>query len=199
MYFSDFTYNKSKDKSIILIHGAFGSAGYWLPYLNLFYNYKIIVLNMDYSKILNNHEDLINTKLLLQKYQTEYNIVSIIAHFLGTIFSHNISNRKDIIIFNICPVVYSIRINIQKFNIELMAKLNYKNSDSKTSPQLIKELIEESSRYISNELFYYIPYFDNYFIYNFPKNLQIINFFGDHFDIKNSIIEISHKLNLIYE
>lgn len=199
MYFSDFTYNKSNDKAIILIHGAYGSAGYWLPYLNLFDNYKIIVLNMDYSKILNKHQDLNNTKILLKKYQTENNIVAVIAHSLGTIFSNIISNRKDIIIYNICPVVYSKRINIQKFNIELKAKLNNKNSDSKTSPYLIEELIEDSKRYISKKLFYYIPYYDHYFIYNFPKKIQFFNFFGDHFDIKNSIIEISNKLKSIYE
>jgi hypothetical protein len=199
MYFSDFIYNKSKDKSIVLIHGAYGSAGYWLPYLHFFDNYKIIVLNMDFSKILNKNEDLIIAKILLQKYQTENNVVAIVAHSLGTIFSNIISNRKNIFIFNICPVAYSKRVNIEKFKVELRAKLNSKNTNIKTSPHLIKNLIEESTRYITNELFYYIPYMDDYFIYDFPQNVHLFKFNGNHFDIQNSIFEISSKLNQIYE
>ena len=41
--------NKSKNKTIVFIHGFYANAGYWLPYLPFFKDYKIILFNLDYK------------------------------------------------------------------------------------------------------------------------------------------------------
>jgi hypothetical protein len=187
MYFSYFIFNKSKAKTIILIHGAYGTAGYWLPYLNLFNNYKIIVFNMNYSAILNSDKDLNITKLLLEKFVLEQNLIAVISHSLGTIFSNFFSSKKQVLNFNICPMVYSKKINSEKFNIELQSNFNPKNIKLKTNINLINNLIEESKKIISTTIFYFTPILDNYFIYDFPLEVQKIEFKGDHFRIENAI------------
>lgn len=196
MYFSDFTYNKSKSKTIILIHGAYGTAGYWLPYLKLFDNFKIIVLNMDYSAILNTSKDLNLTKKLLNKYVNEQNLIAVISHSLGTIFSNFLTSQNQSLNFNLCPMVYSKRINIEKFGTELHSKLGPKNLKIKTDSNLTFKLIEQSKTYNSERTYYFVPLLDNFFIYDFPLEAKKIDFEGDHFEIKNALNLIIKKLSI---
>ena len=49
-----YIFNKSKKKTIIFIHGLFGNSGFWLPFLPIFKNFKIILLDIDYSKLFEN-------------------------------------------------------------------------------------------------------------------------------------------------
>jgi hypothetical protein len=194
MYFSDFTFNKSKDRTLIFIHGAYGTAGYWLPYLKVFNNYKIIVLNMNYSAILNTNKDLNLTKLLLEKYVLEHNLVAVISHSLGTIFSNIFNINNQVLNFNICPMVYSERTNIDNFNIELQSRINSKGVELRTNANLTVKLIEDSKSFISDRIFYLIPQADNFFIYDFPFSIQKIYFTGNHFEIENALNIIATNL-----
>lgn len=194
MYFTDFTLNKSKDKTIIFIHGAYGTAGYWLPYLKSFNGYKIILLDMDYSAILNTNNDLDLTKLLLENYISDHNLVAVISHSLGTNFSNIFNKQNQVLNFNICPMVYSKRINTDNFNIELQSRIKFKDVKLRTNENLTLKLIEDSKGFISDRIFYLIPKADEFFIYDFPCGIQKISFSGDHFDIDNALNIIVNKL-----
>ena len=49
--FQYLTFNKGRDKTVILIHGLFTGEGFWLEYLTHFKNYKIVILKIDYMTL----------------------------------------------------------------------------------------------------------------------------------------------------
>ena len=49
-----YIFNKSKKITIIFIHGLFVNSGFWLPFLPIFNQFKIIILDIDYSKLFEN-------------------------------------------------------------------------------------------------------------------------------------------------
>jgi hypothetical protein len=43
--------NKFKPRTLLLVHGLFTSAGYWLPYLQSLKEYRLLVPDIDYRGI----------------------------------------------------------------------------------------------------------------------------------------------------
>ena len=83
-----YIFNKSKKKTIIFIHGLFGNSGFWLPFLPIFKHFKIILLDIDYSKLFENDlkkNNFITSLNSILKKDEEY-CSSFIWHYYFTIF-----------------------------------------------------------------------------------------------------------------
>ena len=59
-YINVFTFNKTRKKTLILIHGLFGNAGFWLSFLKSFDEFKLIIFNINYPKLLLENLEEIN-------------------------------------------------------------------------------------------------------------------------------------------
>jgi hypothetical protein len=124
-----YIFNKRKTHTIILLHGLYTTAGFWLSYFNLFENFKIVTFDINYSLLLKEQ----NPESYLQEYIKEFleneNIVAIISHSFGTVISDLAFIKKDFAIFKICPVAFSIRIDTQSFitDIEKKTSLSKEN------------------------------------------------------------------------
>lgn len=185
--------NKSKDKSIILIHGFYANAGYWLSYLPFFRDYKIILLNLNYFSLLNSNDKVKTIFNDLKTLQLENRIEAIISHSLGTIISSFIIYPSIGFHFDICPVSYAFRSDTNGFVNDLNFRINESGNTIRNNLNLVDLLIKETSDYMMKSSFLYIPNSDQYFKYKSTDNPEFI-FEGDHFEIENAISHIITQL-----
>ena len=189
-----YIFNKSKKKTIIFIHGLFGNSGFWLPFLPNFKQFKIIIFDIDYSKLFesdfkkNNFREYLNSIL---KKDEEYFIIS---HSIGTIISQFFFFQKIKTSYEICPINNSVQNNKKKFIEEINSLTNF-------SEKKIQSILEKANVFLSNDFCEenkflnkkkYIPKIDLFFKDSFKSNVEY--FEGDHFNILNSILMINKDL-----
>lgn len=189
-----FTFNKSKKKTIILIHGLFGNSGYWLPFLNNFNNFKILILDINYPKILIENPNKINFHKYLESMLEDDNEYTLISHSIGTVLAQYFPEKKIKISYEICPIKNSVKNNKRKF-------INEINSVTNFSKKQIKNILEKATIFLSNNIVenkllnkkLFVPRSDSFFDYSFKNNLEYFD--GDHFNITNSISMINKYLS----
>ncbi len=190
-----YIFNKSKDPSIIFIHGLFANSGFWLKYISCFRDYKLILYNIDYEKLL---DDLPFFDEIRKEFHLDYkinNVVGVVSHSLGTICSDLFFSNYNINLFNICPVALGNRTG----SLEFINYTSYKLNLSKTI--ISNSLIKVDSFYsdVKDKLtlkgFNIIPDKDEYFIYDIPHTGPVV-FEGNHFEISNAFDFIVSRLLL---
>jgi hypothetical protein len=187
-------FNKKNKKSIILLHGLYTSAGFWLPYLNLFNEFRIITFNINYDCLLKAH----NVKSYLQEYLTEFleydNIVAVISHSFGTIVSDIAFDSKQYTVFKICPVAFSSRLDTQNFIVEIENKTSLSKENIFEYMDLVNDFTTKFKNQLNCNGAIYIPNRDGFFSYEVPKSNKT-EFNGDHFNIALAISNIIGKLS----
>ena len=189
-----YIFNKSKKKTVIFIHGLFGNSGFWLPFLPIFKKFRIIILDIDYSKLFENNLRKINFDTYLNsilKRDEEYVTVS---HSFGTIISQFFLSHKIKTSYEICPINSSVHNNKKKFIEEINSLTNYSvkeihNILENASVFLSSDICEEN-KFINKKI--YIPKIDLFFKNSFLNNVEFFD--GDHFNIINSISMINKDL-----
>lgn len=191
-----FVINKSKEKSVLLIHGLYANAGFWLPYLSELKKFRVIILSIDYISFLNNNCKYKLIENLLEDMKLENNLKAIISHSLGTIVSQNIITSKSTLKIEICPVYFSNRINNELFIDHLNSKISYSKNDIREQLLIVEEFINESIDFSFQNVVRYVPINDDYFEYILNSN-EKVNFEGDHFNIDLAIKDSSKLINVL--
>lgn len=181
--------NKSKNKTIVFIHGFYANAGYWLPYLPFFKEYKIILLNLDYYFLLNSNDKISKVTETVESLNLEYEIHAIIGHSLGTIISNFINNSSIKFHFDICPVSHASRLDTNGFVNDILSRINESEENVKRNLNLVDVFINESKDFMLKKSLHFIPDADQYFNYNSTTKAEF-KFKGDHFNITNAISHI---------
>tara|TARA_B110000003_G_scaffold87373_1_gene89507 strand:+ start:815 stop:1474 length:660 start_codon:yes stop_codon:yes gene_type:complete len=190
-----YIFNKSKKKTVIFIHGLFGNSGFWLPFLPIFKNFKIILLNIDYSKLFENDLKKNNFVTYLDSILKKDEEYVTVAHSFGTIISQFFSFRKIKTSYEICPIKSSVKNNKNKFIKEINSLTNYTEKE-------IHSTLEKASVFLSNDFCEenkflnkkkYIPKVDSFFENSLINNVEY--FEGDHFNITNSLSMINKDLS----
>jgi len=195
-FVKSYVFNKSKKKTIIFIHGLFGTSGYWLTFLKYFKNFKILILDIDYPKIFIENPNKINLHKLLESMLEDYNEYILISHSMGTVLAQYFPEKKIKISYEICPIKNSVKNNKKKFLKEI-------DSVTNLSKKEIKNILEKATIFLSNSGIenkslnkkQYFPKLDLFF--NEPlisENKQL--FEGSHFNITNSISMINKDLTI---
>ena len=190
-----FTFNKSKKEIIILIHGLFGNSGYWLPFLNYFNKFKILILDINYPKMFKENPKKINFHKFLESMLEDDNEYTLISHSMGTVLAQSFSKKKIKISYEICPIKNSVKNNKKKFIEEINSLTNF-------SKEEIRNILENATVFLSknfkikNKLLnrkLYVPRSDSFFDYSFNNNVEYFD--GDHFNITNSISMINKDIS----
>ena len=190
-----YIFNKSKKKTVIFIHGLFGNSGFWLPFLPIFKNFKIILLDIDYSKLFENDLKKNNFVTYLDSILKKDEEYVTVAHSFGTIISQFFSFRKIKTSYEICPIKSSVKNNKNKFIEEINSLTNYTKKE-------IHNILEKASVFLSNDFCEenkflnkkkYIPKLDSFFENSLINNVEY--FEGDHFNITNSLSMINKDLS----
>jgi hypothetical protein len=181
--------NKSKNKTIVFIHGFYANAGYWLPYLPFFKDYKIILLNLDYYFLLNSNDKISKVTETVESLNLENDIHAIIGHSLGTIISNFINYSSIKFHFDICPVSHASRLDTNGFVNDILSRINESEENIKRNLNLVDLFINESKNFMLKTSMLFIPDADQYFNYYSTANAEF-TFKGDHFNITNAISHI---------
>lgn len=190
-----YVFNKSKKKTIIFIHGLFGNSGYWLPFLNYFNNFKILILDINYPKMFKENPKKINFHKFLESMLEDDNEYTLISHSMGTVLAQSFSEKKIKISYEICPIKNSVKNNKKKFIEEINSLTNF-------SKEEIRNILENATVFLSkdfkikNKLLnrkLYVPRSDSFFDYSFNNNVEYFD--GDHFNITNSISMINKDIS----
>lgn len=187
---------KSRSRTALLIHGLFSSAGFWLPYLGAFKDFRLIILDIDYGRI-ELVDQYINGLRSVIDIEASGCADVIVAHSLGTLLANGLAPSYRRASFEICPVYCAKRNNTEDFVEEIMGRL----SNSVTKAQIVKILKNVdgavrsygSQRAGTLERTVFIPDSDLYFAYE-PKS-KYERFHGDHFDIATAIKDIERALS----
>ena len=199
---SKFVYNNSKKKTVILIHGLFANSGFWLKYLFFLRNYRLVVYNIDYNAFLKNNYK--NCDLYFNSFRnnSEENIVAVISHSFGTVLADLFFGKRNLLLFNICPVAFGNRINSIGFVYYISNKLTLPSFIVRDTLINVDSFICSIKSQLSCGGINIVPTNDLYFTYN----LNLINrtlFNGDHFNVEeaisNVIIYELNKLKCNYE
>ena len=185
--------NKSRNKTIVFIHGFYANAGFWLPYLPYFKEYKIVLLNINYVSILNSDNKILEISKIISSLNLGVNIEAIISHSLGTIISSFINNKSVGFYFDICPVSFSKRSDTIGFINDVINRMGETESKIKKNLLLVDLLIEESKDYSLINSHHFIPDSDQFFNYESSSNKRYL-FQGDHFEITNAVSKITNLL-----
>ena len=188
-----YAFNKRKINSIILLHGLYTTSGFWLSYLNLFKDFRIITYDINYDLLLKTQ----NTKSYLQEYFNECredeNIVATISHSFGTVFSDLAFESKQHAVFKICPVAFSKRLNTQSFIFNIENKTSLTKENIYEYMNLVSEFTLKFKHKLNFNGSLYIPDQDGFFSYEVPENRKT-EFKGDHFNICSALKNIVAQL-----
>lgn len=191
-----FVINKSKQKALLLIHGLYANAGFWLPYLSELKKYRIIILSIDYISFLDNNCKYKLIEKVLEDMKLENDLIAIISHSLGTIVSQNIRISESTLKIEICPIYFSNRINNELFVDQLTSKISISKNNIRKQLLIVEEVINETINSSFQNVVRYIPINDDYFEY-ILNSKEKIYFEGDHFNIDFAIKEASKLINVL--
>ena len=176
-------FNKSKNKSVLFIHGLFSSSGFWFEHLRQFRDFRIILCDIDYE---NFFENPVVCNNYIIDFVNKNNLHATISHSFGSAMNLNIDDAITRI--NICPITYKSRINSSDFVLEIEKKTKLEKNfiekmlyDAET---YLKINQQASSMRIAN-MINFIPKNDSFFTYKGNANFD-----GDHFNIGRAIENI---------
>ena len=186
-----FVFNRKKKNTIVLIHGLYTTSGFWLSYLKIFKNFRIIAFDINYDKLLRNDYSI---NILKDTFYVDGHIVGVISHSFGTVISDLVFDQNYEIIYKICPVAFSKKLESSNFVLDIVNKTILSVDSINNNIKLVRTFLLK----VKNSLNYcgqvYIPNMDCYFSYEIPQKKKI-QFTGDHFNISLGLENIIDKLS----
>jgi pimeloyl-ACP methyl ester carboxylesterase len=188
-------FNKSKPKTLLLVHGLFTSAGYWLPYLKSLKDYRLLIPDIDYRGIRDVDAYLGRIDEIISE-QAGGKVEAVIAHSLGCLLASLLPQEARGASFEVCPVYCAARREQDEFVSEIERKMR-----STLSQDGIRALLAEVDDAIDAHRLraqarktraIYLPDADRYFSYQ--KSHDARWFSGDHFEITEAVADIGSKL-----
>jgi pimeloyl-ACP methyl ester carboxylesterase len=187
--------NKSKPRTLLLVHGLFTSAGYWLPYLQSLKEYRLLVPDIDYRGI--RDADAYSERIgELIGEQAAGRVDAVIAHSLGCLLASNLPQGVRGDSFEVCPVYCAVRREQDEFvgEIERRTRSSLSRDDIRAMLAEVDVAID-SHRLRTQSLkarAIYLPDADRYFDYHASPDARW--FSGDHFRITEAMADIGSKL-----
>jgi len=187
--------NRSKSKTAMFIHGLFATAGFWLPYLDRFRDFRLILLNIDYRNIGGSYLYLDEISDVISS-QAGGRVDAMVSHSLGTLIASRLPHIVYRQSFEVCPVYVARRLQPEAFADLIRQKLSH----SMVARDIINIFSHVDSTVYScsfpenllGDRTKYIPDSDFYFTYCCDSHVE--TFRGDHFDIMSAIKSIERAL-----
>jgi hypothetical protein len=188
-----YTFNKRKKRAIILLHGLYTTSGFWLAYFNLFKEFRIITYDINYDLLLKAQNAKYYLKEFLNELREDEDVVATISHSFGTVVSDLAFENKQHVIFKICPVAFSKRLDNQSFIMEIMNKTPLSKDNIYEYMNLASDFTSKYKQQLNFNGSIYIPDHDSFFSYEVPGRKKI-EFEGDHFNIGSALSNIIAQL-----
>ena len=188
--------NKSKPKTLLLVHGLFTSSGYWLTYLQSLKDYRLIILDVDY-RLMRDIDLYVSRIAGIVDADAGGWVDAVISHSLGTLIASRLPEGIRQASFEICPVYCGKRRNTDAFVGEIEHKIKFSMSVNE-----IKSLLADVDCVLASNRtpaqapkgrLIYLPDMDSFFSYETGPNFT--KFRGDHFNIADAVTDIVKVLD----
>jgi hypothetical protein len=189
-----YTFNKRKNNAIILLHGLYTNSGFWLSYLNLFKDFRIITYDINYDLLLKTQNAKSYLQENLNECREDENIVATISHSFGTVVSDLAFENKQHAVFKVCPVAFSKRLDTQSFILDIENKTSLSKENICEYMNLVSNFTSKFKEQLNYNGSIYIPDQDDFFTYDVPENNKN-EFKGDHFNIGLALSNIIAQLS----
>ena len=188
---SKYVFNRKKENTIILIHGLYTTSGFWLSYFHFFKNFRIIAFDINYDKLLKGDY---SSNILRDRFHVDGHIVGVISHSFGTVISDLVFDQNYEMIYKICPVAFSKKLESSNFVLDILNKTILSEESINNNIKLVKTYLLKVKNSLSCSGHIYIPNMDCYFSYEIPQKKKI-EFNGDHFNISLALENIIDELS----
>jgi pimeloyl-ACP methyl ester carboxylesterase len=186
--------NRSKPRTVLLIHGLFTSSGYWLPYLASLKECRLLILDIDYSAIGDIEPYLRRVGEIIDA-EAGGQVDAVIAHSLGALIASRLPGHVRQSSFEVCPVYCATRLNSDEFVGDIESKLKFAMSGEQIRSLLAEvdgAIVRHRAGAPAPRAAIYLPDADPYFAYHAAAASQ--QFHGDHFDIAEAVADIGREL-----
>lgn len=194
-YINVFTFNKTRKKTLILIHGLFGNAGFWLAFLKSFNDFKVLIFDINYPKLLLENLEEIHFSDFMSLLLKDEKDIFIISHSMGTVLAKCFPSEKIKISFEICPIYMSVKKNKKQFINEVNSLSSCRNDEINNILKNVSFFLSRNYNFMKEDIETkkYVPINDIYFDNSLIDEADY--FEGDHFNITNSIKLICEHFN----
>ena len=191
--------NRSRKKTVLLIHGVFTNSGYWLPYLSSLKDCRMLILDIDYRAISDIGVYLRRLEEIIVG-EAGGRVDAVIAHSLGTLLASRLPTQLRQVSYELCPVYGAKRLDSNSFVDHIEKQLKF----AMTCEQIRVVLAEVDDALMLHSPLnpegptmprgtIYLPDADPYFSYEPGAASRI--FSGDHFDVMAMMEEIGRELS----
>ena len=188
--------NRSRPRTVLLVHGLFTSSGYWLPYLASLKAYRLLILDIDYRQIsqiddyVQQVQDIITTR-------ADGQVAAVISHSLGSLIASRLAPAYRQISIEICPVRCATRRNLEVFIETIGARVKAGTGRDEVVQQLedADQAIARHAREVPApaSTIIYLPDADPFFSYH--PDTDYVQFSGDHFEIAAAMDGIGTRIS----
>jgi len=184
--------NRARPRTLLLVHGLYTTAGYWLPYLAALRQFRLLLLNIDYAGI-DALPDYVAAVEAIIADTAGGQVDGIIAHSLGCLIAHQLPASRRRISYEICPVYCARPLRVEQFIAELGERSGAPAADSlQHRLTAIGRTLSAAGSAPDATAIQYLPDADHYFSYRGQATAR--HFAGDHFDITTAISAIVAEL-----
>lgn len=188
--------NRSKPRTVLLVHGLFTSSGFWLPYLASLKEYRLIILDIDYSQI-GQIDDYVQQVSAIIAEQADGHVAAVISHSLGSLIASLLPPACRTRSIEICPVRCATRRNLAQFVDTIAAKV-----PATLGREGVLHMLHEADQAIASHALrvqappsttIYLPDADAFFSYH--PGTAFEQFSGDHFEIAAAMAELGPRIS----
>lgn len=175
-------FNKKQETTMVLVHGLFTHEGYWLPYLTLLRDFRLILVGIPYDS---DDFDPHLVRAMLAELISKHSAEILVGHSLGSIVVRLVeSDIKKVLICDIAKEerVATMSLNELIPNFDKITEAQMKNSLA-NAKHLLNTVVDCNADII------YTPSKDELFIYSADSNFD-----GTHFEIREAIIDLAARL-----
>jgi len=191
--------NRSKPRTVLLVHGLFTSSGFWLPYLASLKEYRLIILDIDYAQIgqPGKIDDYVQQVSAMIAEQADGHVEAVISHSLGSLIASLLAPACRTRSIEICPVRCATRRNLAQFVDTIAAKV-----PAALGREGVLQMLHDADQAIASHALrvqappsttIYLPDADPFFSYHPGTAFQ--QFSGDHFEIAAAMAELGPRIS----
>lgn len=191
-------FNKSQQKTVLLIHGVFASSGFWLPYLGSLKHSRLLMLDIDYCAISDIGPYMLRLEEIILR-EAGGHVNAVISHSLGAFLASLLPTRMREISYELCPVYGATQLHPETFANDINKRLGYKVTRDQIRSTLVDvgfALARHSPLTLEDKMrdgIIYLPDADPYFSYD--PGAAGRTFIGDHFNVTAAMGEIGRELS----
>jgi hypothetical protein len=180
---------KEKLQTVLLLHGLYATAGFWLPVLRCFPRHRIVLLNINYDKFLSATDGLTQlSEFMRRPYLLPNDNVHVIGHSFGSFLSASL-NLPALRRYHLCPVFHAQHADL----LSLQAEVGIRLGAAAPVSHLVLLQMERAllmSQTVDSEIIasrgdcFLIPDADPFFCYRpLPSGADCFRYRGGHFDV----------------